>query len=310
MPRPLAQSKNTRLPTVHQAVGKRVISLEAEITIPAPTPPDRALSAHQPRARGRALVCVKGGARGTVLADLRQSGSLKVLFPRTCGPSKQAVFVNTAGGITGGDQFNISAHVVQTGHLTLTTQACERAYRAIAGAVGTLDAQLTVDDGARLDWLPQETLIFNGANLRRKLRFDLTGSARLLFVEPLIFGRAAMGETVTDAQISDRIEIWRDGRIAYLDALRLAGNIAAHMALGTTAAGARAMASAVLVAPEAEGLLLQVRSVLPPSAGASLLAPDLLCLRLLADDGFTLRQTLMPVLNILSGAQLPKPWML
>lgn len=255
-------------------------------------------------------VSVGPGPRGGRLEGLHQSGSLKLLFPRCAPGTRQAVLVNTAGGITGGDRFSVTARAAPGAHLCLTTQACERAYRAASQDRGQLDTRLEVGDGARLDWLPQETILFDGSALKRSLRADLSGSARLLLVEPLLFGRTEMGERLTDLRFSDRIEIRRAGRPVYLDALNLDGDADAHLGRAFTAGGARAMAGLVFAAPEAEALLPRVRALLPETGGASLLAPDLMCLRLLAADGFALRRVLMPVLTLLTGAALPRPWML
>ena len=189
------------------------------------------------------------------------------------GRGKQAVLVNTAGGVTGGDDFRMSATAGPGTKLTLTTQAAERAYRARAGETGRIDNRLTLADGARLHWLPQDTILFEGSALRRRMRVDMAPSARLLLVEPVIFGRMAMDEALRDASFHDRIEIRRDGDPVYLDAMRLGGDVQAHLSRPFVAGGARAMASLVLAAPDAEAMLPRVRQMLPDTAGASLLHP-------------------------------------
>ncbi|MCW8842750.1 MAG: urease accessory protein UreD, partial [Rhodobacteraceae bacterium] len=227
-----------------------------------------------------------------MLDQFRQSGSLKCLFPRLPHQGMEAVLINTAGGVTGGDRFSLTAAAKPDTHLTLTTQACERVYRAQSGQVGTMRSHLRVGPRAQLDWLPQETLLFQGCALDRRLTIDLASEARLLMVEPLVFGRTAMGEVVTQGELTDRIDIRREGGALYLDALRLTGNIAAHMARPFTGNGAGALASVVYVAPNAEAQLDPVRALLPATGGASLIRPDLLVLRLLAEDSFALRQSL------------------
>ncbi|MHA6345415.1 urease accessory protein UreD [Roseivivax sp. CAU 1761] len=246
----------------------------------------------------------------SVLDGLHQAGSLKALFPRSTGRSLQAVLVNTAGGITGGDRFALEAEAGAGTALTLTTQACERAYRALPGEIGQVRTRLRAGAGARLDWVPQETILFRGAALDRRLEVDLDPTARLLFCEPVIFGRAAMGERLDAGRFRDRVEIRRGGRPIYLDGLALEGDIAGRLACPATAGGAGAMAALVFAAPEAEAHLAAVRALLPATGGASLLAPDLLVLRLLAADGHLLRRSLMPILARLSGNPLPRPWMI
>lgn len=238
------------------------------------------------------------------------SGALKALFPHAQGTAPlQAVLLNTAGGLTGGDRLDIAASAGPDSHLTLTTQAAERLYASNSGQarVGT---RLTVGPGATLMWLPQETILFNRSALHRQLHVDLLGNARLLLVEPLIFGRPAMGETLHNAALDDSIAIDRAGQPLYRDRVRLSGDLSARLARPAMAHGAGAAASLVYVAPDAEAHLAPLRALLPDTGGAGLLAPDLLVLRLLATDGFALRQTLLPVLDRLTGNRLPKAWRL
>ena len=218
--------------------------------------------------------------------------------------------VNTAGGITGGDRFDIAAEVVSGTALTLTTQTAERAYRAQPGETGQLSSALRVGPKARLQWLPQETILFDGSSLDRRLDVDLALDAQLLLVEPLIFGRTEMGEALTQACFRDHIDIRRDGKPLFLDRTAMTGDIAAHLARPHITNGALAMALIVLVGPEAGTRLDALRCMLPETAGASLIGPDVLVTRLLAADGFGLRQTLVPVLRFLSNEELPKCWML
>jgi len=248
--------------------------------------------------------------RASVLDGLRQSGSLKALFPRTTGGDLQAVLVNTAGGITGGDVFDTVFRAGETTRLVVTTQAAERAYKAQPGQTGTLRNHLFVGKNARISWLPQETILYNHCALSRSLTVDMEDSASLLLVEPLVFGRAAMGERLTQAQFGDRIEVRRSGETVFLDAMRLEGDVAAHLAQRHVGAGAGALTTLVYIAPDAEARLAPVRAMLPDAGGASLIGEDLLVMRLLAPDSFVLRQSLVPVLNFLTQDSLPRPWMI
>jgi len=259
----------------------------------------------QPRARG--AVRIVAGARG--LEGLRQEGSLRALFPRG-RIGVEACLINTAGGITGGDRFSVSATARAGARLILSTQAAERAYRAQPGQTGRLEVSLSAEPGAVLHWLPQETILYEGCALDRTLRISLAREARLLMVEPVLFGRMAMGEALRAARFHDRVEITRDGAPVYLDAVRLEGDIAAQLARPAVADGARAMAALVLVAPGAEAHLAPVRALLPATGGASLLGPDMLVLRLLAPDAMALRRSLLPVLDRLTGDTLPTAWRL
>lgn len=260
-----------------------------------------------PRAQGTAWLSTKRRDDDSVIDDLRLSGALKCLFPARRG--LEAVLLNVSGGLTGGDAFSVTAQAGQNSALTLTTQAAERAYRSLHGDA-RVDTRLRADAGARLHWLPQETILFEGCALRRSLRVDLAQDAQLLLVEPLIFGRPAMGETLRQARLQDSIHVTRAGQTIYRDRLRLSGDLHAQLQRPAIGGGAGAMASLLYVAPDAEAHLEALRAGLPATGGASLLAPDILVLRLLAEDGFALRQTLLPVLDRLSRNQLPKAWRL
>lgn len=267
---------------------------------------------------GHAHVSSKLRPDGKVALDaLHQSGALKLLFP-TGRQTLEAVTVNTAGGITGGDRFSLSAKAGEGSQLTLTTQAAERAYRAQPGQTGQMTTHLSVDARARLNWLPQETILFQRSDFTRSLQADLAEDARLLLVEPLVFGRAAMGEALTSARFRDHIQIRRAGQLIYRDAIHLQGDLAAQLSrpgvAGVLSARCSAMATLLLAAPEAEATLGWLRTHLPDGndalGGASLLAPDLLHMRLLAVDSFVLRQSLLPLLDRLTEGGLPRCWRL
>jgi len=263
----------------------------------------------QPRAIGAAMVSAKASRGRSTLSDLRQSGAMKLLFPRPDGEALQAIVINSAGGITGGDVFALNANAEKNAMLSLTTQAAERAYRAQPGQVASVRNSVTVEPGGTLHWLPQETILYDGCALRRSLCVDLAHDASLLLVEPLVFGRAAMGEALHDANFRDRIEITRAGQPLFLDAMTLHGDVTKHLAAAHIAAGAGALATLIYVAPDAEARLARLRAALPDSAGASLIGPDLLVARILAHDSFDLRQSLVPILRDLSGDTLPRSWM-
>ncbi len=265
---------------------------------------------HQPRALGAVRVSAKCLREASRIDALSMSGSFKLLFPSPAGTALDAVLINTAGGITGGDQFTCEAEAGAGADLSLTTQAAERVYRAVGANPGRLSTRLSAQAGSRLAWLPQETILFDGAHLKRRLSVDLAEDARFLMVEPLVFGRAAMGEELHNARFDDRVEIRRAGQPIWLDAVRLEGDLAVQMDRSALGRGARAMASLVYAAPDAEALRDKLRALLPETAGASLVRPGLLCARFLAPDSYTLRRSLVPALRLLNQDTIPKPWML
>ncbi|WP_371056495.1 urease accessory protein UreD [Rhodosalinus sp. K401] len=263
----------------------------------------------QPRAQGALRVSAKAGPGGGRLEALRAQGSLRALFPRGAR-GVEVCLVNTAGGLTGGDRVAVEATAGAGATITLSTQAAERAYRAEPGSEARLDVRLAAGPGARLSWLPQETILYDGAALARRLHVDLAGDARLLLVESLVFGRAAMGERLRELRFRDRIEIRRDGRLAWLDAVRLEGCAAELLARPGVAAGAGAMAALVYAGPDAAAQLGPLRAAFGASGGASLVEDGLLAARVLAPESHALRRALLPALDRLTGDSLPKAWRL
>lgn len=235
---------------------------------------------------------------------------MKLLFPRTPQNSLTGVTLNTAGGITGGDRFDVAAKVGAGCHMVLTTQAAERAYRAQPGEIGRLTNRVTVGAQARLDWLPQETLLYDHAALHRSLEIDLAPDARLLAVEPVIFGRAEMGEVVQHLDFRDRIDLRRAGQVLFADRTLMHGDAATQMRHAATGAGCGAMASVLLAADDAERFLTPARALMPATGGVSLIRDGLLFARLLAVDGFILRKTLVPLIELLGTAPMPRTWMI
>ena len=246
----------------------------------------------------------------TRLKNLRQQGSYRAIFPRPIGGNIEAVIVNTAGGVTGGDQFSATIVAHEAAHVSVTTQAAERIYRATGAAAGLMQTTLRAEENAQLYWLPQETILFDGSRLQRRLDVDLHASAKFLMVEPLIFGRAASGETLRSGELDDRVSITSGGRPIYLDRIRLDGDIARHLGRPAVANAANAVASIVLVDPASKSLLGPVRALLPPSAGASLLAETVLVVRVLASDSYALRTTIFSILDLLTDNAVPKNWKL
>lgn len=235
---------------------------------------------------------------------------MKILFPRRSSAALTGVLINTAGGVTGGDEFLLDATAGEGTELTLTTQAAERAYRALPGEVGCVRNRVRVKDGARLNWVPQETIIFQGADLDRRLDVEVSEASRLLLCEALVFGRTAMGEVLTSAKLRDRITVSRNGVPLFDDRIVIQGDIAAHLARPYVADGAGAIASVLYYGPDAEAHLHVVRDTLTGKTGVSLIRPDLLFIRALATDSFYLRATLIPALTRLLCGPLPRPWMI
>ncbi len=261
------------------------------------------------RTRGGARAALTQTGGRTRLVDLRQSGSAKAMMPRTHGPAPEVVFLNTSGGVTGGDHLTYGLSVGPGARVVGTTQTAERAYRALGGAQGSgrIETQLTLGAGARLDWVPQELILFEGSDLHRTTVVDMAEDAELTFVETLVPGRAAMGETLGRFHLRDDRVIWRGGRRVFWEPLVLSAPMLGHPA---GLAGARAISTIVVVAPDAEDRLQAVRDGLcfdGVSAAASAWDGKLV-LRLIGQAAWPLRRALMRLLPHVTGAPLPRVW--
>jgi len=260
------------------------------------------------RAVGRAGVRFRGQPQLTRLERLYQEGCAKIRLPRPIdGADPQAILINTAGGLTGGDRLATDVDLGPQAAACVTTQACERVYRS-TGADAVVDNRLRLAAGARLAWLPQETILFDGGRLSRRLEADLAGDAELVAVEAILFGRMAMGETLSSGHLHDRWRIRRDGHLLFADDLRVAGDIAALLAPPPALAGRRAMATVLFAGVAPERFLEPARAIIGPGGGASAWNGKFLA-RLVEETGLALRRRLEPLLTLLlGGRELPKVW--
>jgi Urease accessory protein UreH len=264
------------------------------------------------RARGAVAVSFKSAGGRTRLDRLYQDGCGKARLPRTYDGVPVAVLLNTAGGVTGGDEVSYRVGFGAGTRAVATTQAAERIYRRAEG-LGRIVTRLEVGPGADAAWLPQETIVFDRAGLDRRLDIEMAGDARLLAVEAVVLGRTAMGETVREASIADHWRLVRAGRLVYADSLRLSGDVPAALASAATGRGAGAMATVLLAAPDAESRLAEMRDLVeahaPTSVEAGVSAFDgLLVARFLAPAGRPLRDCLVSVLENFRGTMLPAVW--
>ncbi|NNK79013.1 MAG: urease accessory protein UreD [Litoreibacter sp.] len=262
------------------------------------------------RVRGRAAVGMRAARGGTVLGNLHQSGSAKAMLPKVAGPVPEVVFLNTSGGITGGDRLDYAVTLASGASAVATTQTAERAYQS-SGDTGHLCMDLEVGAGASLEWLPQETILFEGSNLSRRLRVELTGAeTRFLFVEMLVLGRKAMGEDISDLRLRDRREIRRDGRLIFLETSDLARDSLAQRAHPALWGDARAVATLGFYAPGADEL--GDRAMAAVDAGGVRVAAsgwdDKLIVRFAAPDLLPLKRAVAQALDALRGSALPRVW--
>jgi urease accessory protein len=264
------------------------------------------------RAVGELRVVVKRFGAETVLDELRQVGCLKARFPRRIVPGwMDVVMLNTGGGVAGGDRLDLAFGVGAGGQATIAAQAAERFYRALAAdAPSRVRAHLTVAAGAALEWLPQETILFDRSALDRRLVVDLAADARFLGVETVVFGRTAMGETVREGWLRDLIRVRRAGALLLHDAIRLDGAIDAALQRRAVAGGAKVLATVVYVAPDASLKLDPVRDALAAAEAGASVWNGMLVARVLGADSASVRRTVVAVLNVLrEDRPLPRVWL-
>jgi len=209
---------------------------------------------------GAAEVAFGGDGR---LAHLYQSTPCRVAFPRAePGDVPLGVFITTSGGLAGGDRLRFRAAVADGGRAMVTTQAAEKIYRSL-GADTRIDIAVEAGAGAWMEWLPQETIVFDRARLRRRTHIHVGPGARALAGEMLVLGRGAHGESVASGLVHDAIRVHRRGRLVWADAVRLDGDIAALVASRAGFGGSTALATVVYAADDAASLLDGARSLLP-----------------------------------------------
>jgi urease accessory protein len=282
-------------------------------------PPSRAVddvqaqagSAMLQRAKGEAAIALDRPARRDHrIVGLRQSGAAKILCPRNHADAAfEAVLLNTAGGLAGGDRLRWEASAGRDSILRVTTQTAERVYRSNSGEA-RVETRLRADAGATLEWLPQETILFDGGRLSRTLSIELAEDAGLLTVETIVLGRRAYGERVRSGSLRDHVRVRRAGRLIYADSIRLDGGIAALLDRAATFAGAQCFATLLLAGPDRMPID-ELRAILPTGdgleAGASAL-PHVTVARMIAIHGDVLRPALARLLQALRGAALPRVW--
>jgi len=259
------------------------------------------------RAEGRISLAVAADGGVTRRRRVAEQGSLRVRCPGPAGRELEAVLVNTAGGMAGGDRFAIEISAGADAQLVVGTAAAEKIYRS-NGAATNVAVRLDVATGATLRWLPQETILFDRARLDRRIEVDLADGAALLLAEAVVFGRSAMGETVAQGELIDRWRIRVGGRLVFAESVRLAGAIAQKLAEPASAAGGCAIAT-VLALPGGETQVAAVRAqTFAGEVGVSAWN-GIAVARLVARDGAVLRRDLAAVLAALDTGPLPKLWL-
>ena len=261
------------------------------------------------RVRGGVTASFHAARGATHITDLRESGGYRLRFPATHAPHLEATQINTGGGVAGGDKLAF-AYAAGTGADVLaTTQSAERIYRS-NGPSSEIGVTLSLAPKARLDWLPQPTILFSGARLCRRFVADLAPDSRLLMVESVTFGRAASGEVMGVGALHDSWRIRRDGRLIFADATRLDGDITGLLARSAVAGGARALALLLYIAPDAPDCLDAVRGALSNARSncAASAWNGMLTARFLGADANSVQKDVVKAVSTLTNRPLPRVW--
>jgi urease accessory protein len=261
------------------------------------------------RARGSVTFDVHQVEGVTRRRQLHESGSLRVRFPSPEAQGLSAVFVNTAGGVAGGDRFDIDISAGEGSRIAVTTAAAEKVYRA-QGQAAELNIALKAGAESHLAWLPQETILFDRARVVRRIDIDLAESATLLLCEIVVFGRAAMGERMLHGQFVDHWRLRRGGRLVFAETMRLEGEIGEKLASPAIANGGAAIGTALIV-PGDEALIEKIRELTTSFGGEVGIScwNGFAMARFCAQDAARLRADMMAVLGRASGSALPRLWL-
>jgi len=278
----------------------------------ARTPSDADLQ----RAEGCCRIVLGGPETKTRLAELFQRSPIRVFFPRSgCDAMGEAVLVNTAGGVAGGDKLQFEVIALAGASAAVTTQAAEKVYRALREPARVV-TRLRACQAAKLAWLPQETIIFNQARLVRETEIDLSSGSEVLALEWLVLGRAAHGEQLTGGQIKDSWRVKKDGRLIWADSFRASEEGIPHLYRRALLSSCRALGTLVYFGPDAS-----LRAEFMRDTAASLrchcgvtLVGGLIVARFAAEMFSDLRQALRSYLQsfgrVLGGGpfRVPKMW--
>lgn len=220
-------------------------------------PSDRDLQ----RGNGFGRIVASGSQRGTFIMDVYQQSPVRIMFPGTGGfAAHEAVLINTGGGIAGGDRLKYDVTVLPNASLAVTSQAAEKVYRAL-NVPAQISTRLKAHDGAKLAWLPQETIVFNWARLSRETEIDVNSGSEVLALEWLVLGRVAYGEKVVGGHISDSWRVRKDGRLIWADSFRVSDDVFPQLHRKALLSNFKAIATLLYYGPDVESRLELMREI-------------------------------------------------
>ncbi len=268
------------------------------------------------RAEGVGRIVVGGGDKGVRIMDVYQRFPIRVMFPRSAnGAAAEAVFINTAGGVAGGDRLESRVTALADASIVVTSQAAEKVYRAIQQPA-RVTTRLRVANAAKLAWLPQETIVFDRARLTRQTDVELSSGAELLALEWLVLGRAAHGEVMRSGHIVDSWRVRKDGRLIWADSFRITDEMFRHLHRKALLSDCKAIGTLIYFGQHLETRLEFLRDIAPSlncTCGATSVA-GLIVVRFAAKAASDLKRALSSLLRQFGqelGAgpfRVPKMW--
>lgn len=291
-------------------------TLQFAKAVEAPVHTQKSSDKQLQRANGSCRIVVAGAGKGNRIVDLYQQSPMRVVFPRTDGDrSQEAVLVNTSGGVAGGDHLQLNVTALSGASIVVTTQAAEKIYRALDEAAH-VTTQLNVGDGAKLAWLPQETILFNRVRLSRRIEIEISPGSELLALECLVLGRAAHGEKLSAGAIVDTWQVRKNGRLQWGDTFRLTDEVFSQITRKALLSDSTALATLLYFGSNLEGWreFIRAHSVSFDCQCGATLVGGIVVARMAARSSFELKAFLHNLLHKLGKAfaygpfGVPKMW--
>lgn len=268
------------------------------------------------RADGCGRMVLRGSERGTRIEDIFERSPIRIMFPTEGNRAvEEAVLINIAGGVAGGDRLELCVTTLPGASIAVTSQAAEKVYRALHDPARVL-TRLRARESAKLAWLPQETIVFNSARLHRTTEIELSSGTELLALEWLVLGRAAHGEIVIGGNLIDSWRVKKDGRLIWADTFRISDETFPHLNRKALLSNCNAIATLVYFGPHLDRRLEVLRDILPSlscNCGVTLVG-GLIVVRFAAQESSDLRFALRSFLEqfgpeVGSGPfRVPKMW--
>jgi urease accessory protein len=269
------------------------------------------------RAKGVCRIAVAGSKGVNEIIDVFQQSPLRVIFPRIDGATaKEAVLINTGGGIAGGDRLECGVTAMAGASIAVTSQTAERVYRAL-DQPARIVTKLRVDDGAKLAWFPHETIVFNWARFHRQTEVEISSGSELIALEWLVFGRAASGEQMVGGEIRDSWRVKKEGRLIWADTFRINEEVFPHVNRKALLSNCKAIATLIYFGselPKRLELLREISRSVDCLCAATSVA-DLTIVRLAAEESWNLKLALRALLEQLGPEfgegpfRIPRMWL-